>query len=290
VDKKKIEALPLETRYEMVKDKDKISVAKQCSILCIDRKNLYYKPVDKLAKYVVVMKKIYSLWKDEPSRGARQILHYLLKSGYTISRKKVRDLMKLLGIESMLTKLNLSKPNKAHKKYPYLLEGVEITHPNHVWSTDITYIKTAYGKVYLTAIIDWFSRKVLSWRLINTLDNSFCIDALNEAIRKYGKPKIFNTDQGSQYTAHNFIKVLVDNEIAISMDGKGRALDNIFIERLWRTVKYEHIFLWRFDSVAELKASLKLFFEKYNQERLHKSLGYKTPDEVYYKKGVADVA
>ncbi len=202
----------------MIKEKDKISVSKQCSILCIDRRNLYYKPVDKLAKYKIVMKKIYNLWEEEPSRGARQILHYLLKAGYNISRK------------------------------------------------------------------------VLAWKLSNTLDNSFCIDALNEAIRKYGKPKIFNTDQGSQYTAHNFIKVLEDNEIAISMDEKGRALDNIFIERLWRTVKYEHIFLWRFDSVSELKASLKLYFEKYNQKRLHKSLDYKTPDEVYYKKGVADAA
>ena len=241
-------------------------------------------------KYRKVMGKIADLWKDDPSRGARQILHYLIREGYRISRKKVRDLMKLLGIESMLTKLNLSKPNKAHKKYPYLLRGVKITHINQVWSTDITYIKLGKGYIYLTVIIDWYSRKILSWRLSNTLDNSFCIDALNEAISKYGRPEIFNTDQGTQYTASNFIKVLKDNDIKISMDGKGRAIDNIYIERFLRTVKYEHIFLWRFDSVNELKASLRHYFKRYNERRLHKSLDYRTPNEVYYKTRIADVA
>jgi len=288
--KKKVKTLPIEKKYEMIKIKDKISVSKQCVILDIDRKKLYYNPVDKLVKYKGIMDKIVDLWNEDPSRGARQIMHYLLNLGYRISRKKVRDLMKLLGIESMLTKLNLSKPNKAHKKYPYLLRNVKITHPNHVWSTDITYIKLGSGYIYLTAVIDWYSRKVLSWRLSNTLDNSFCIDVLNEAITKYGKPEIFNTDQGSQYTANNFIKVLEDNKIKISMDGKGRALDNIFIERLWRTVKYEHIFIWRFDSVNELKASLRHYFKRYNEKRLHKSLDYRTPNEVYYKKVITDVA
>lgn len=288
--KKKVKALPVEKRYDMIKKKDKISVSRQCMILRVDRKKQYYKPVDKLSKYRKVMGKIIDLWKDDPSRGARQILHYLIREGYRISRKKVRDLMKLLGIESMLTKLNLSKPNKAHKKYPYLLRGVKITHSNHVWSTDITYIKLGKGHLYLTAIIDWYSRKILSWKLSNTLDNSFCIEALNEAIRKYGKPEIFNTDQGSQYTASNYIKVLEDNDIKISMDGKGRAIDNIYIERFWRTVKYEHIFLWRFDTVNELKASLKHYFKRYNEKRLHKSLDYSTPDEVYYNKVIADVA
>ena len=290
MDKKKVKALPVEDRYSMIKDKDRISISRQCMILDIDRKKYYYKPVDKLTKYKSIMNKIINLWNEDPSRGARQILHYLLNLGYRISRKKVRDLMKLLGIESMLTKLNLSKPNKAHKKYPYLLRGVKITHSNHVWSTDITYIKLGSGYVYLTAIIDWYSRKVLSWRLSNTLNNSFCIDVLNEAIRKYGRPEIFNTDQGSQYTANNFIKVLKDNQIRISMDGKGRALDNIFIERLWRTVKYEHIFIWRFDTVKELKDSLNHYFKRYNERRLHKSLDYNTPDQVYYKKEITDVA
>jgi len=233
-------------------------------------------------KYKSAKIKIAYIWNEDPSRGSRQISYEIKKDGYRISRKKIGELMREMGLRSLFAKPNLSMPDKQHKKYPYLLRGVTVTHPNHVWSTDITYIKLGSGHVYLTAIIDWYSRKVLSWRLSNTLDNSFCIDALYEALCKYGKPDIFNTDQGSQYTASNFIEVLEDHDIKISMDGKGRATDNAYIERLWRTVKYGHIFLWRFDSVTELRDSLKHYFKRYNSEKGHMSLDYRTPDEVYY--------
>lgn len=288
--KKKVKALPLGTREAMIKKGEGISIVKQCSFLNVNRMNYYYKPVDRSLKYVEIKPAIEDKWNEDPSRGARQIRNELKLDGYRISRKKVGELMKELGLESLIAKLNLSKPNKAHKKYPYLLRGVEIVRPNQVWSTDITYIRLANGYVYLTAIIDWYSRKVLSWRLSNTLDNSFCIEALYEALVKYGRPEIFNTDQGVQYTAYNFIRVLERHNIKISMDGKGRALDNVFIERLWRTVKYEHIFIWKHDTVTELKESLKLYFKRYNRKRGHMSLKYKTPDEVYYKKGEVGVA
>jgi len=282
--KKKVKALPIGLRLEMISEKSDFSIATQCTLANICRSSYYYKPSDKAQKYKSIKKKIYALWEADPSRGARQILHILIREGYRISRKKIREIMQLLGISSFIAKLNLSKPNKEHKKYPYLLRNLSIERPNQVWSTDITYINTGFGKAYLTAIIDWYSRKVLSWRLSNTLDNSFCIEALKEALQKYGRPEIFNTDQGTQYTANNFTQILEGHNIKISMDGKGRALDNIFIERLWRTVKYEHIFLWRFDSMTELRASLKIYFNRYNKNRLHMSLDYNTPDEVYYGK------
>jgi len=288
--KKKIRTIQVDDRIIMIKHIANISIIKQCEMLEVNRRNHYYKPVNKASKYKEILPLVIDIWNDNPTRGARRIKVKLNKKGYSIGRDKVGQLMKELGLEAIVPKRNLSKPNKQHKKYPYLLRGVKITHPNHVWSTDITYIKLARGYVYLVAIIDWYSRKILSWRLSNTLNNSFCIDALNEAIVKYGTPKIFNTDQGTQFTASNFIEILERHNIQISMDGKGRALDNIFIERLWRTVKYEHIFLWRFDSIPELRNSLKDYFKDYNEEREHQSLDYLTPDEVYYNKRVVKVA
>jgi putative transposase len=267
---------------QLLDNEHKLSIFRQCSLIDIDRNKYYYKPVDRSLKYESAKIKIADIWNEDPSRGSRQINYEIKKDGYRISRKKIGELMREMGLRSLFAKPNLSVPDKQHKKYPYLLRGVKITHPNHVWSTDITYIKLGSGHVYLTAIIDWYSRKVLSWRLSNTLDNSFCIDALYEALCKYGKPDIFNTDQGSQYTASNFIDVLEDHDIEISMDGKGRATDNAYIERLWRTVKYGHIFLWRFDTVKELRDSLKHYFDRYNSEKGHMSLDYRTPDEVYY--------
>ncbi len=281
--KKKVKALPVETREAMIEKEKGISIVRQCSILEFNRASYYYNPIDRTLKYAAIKPIIEDKWNEDPSRGARQIRNELKVDGYRISRKKVGELMKELGIESLIARLNLSKPNKAHKKYPYLLRGVKIIRPNQVWSTDITYIRLANGYVYLTAIIDWYSRKVLAWRLSNTLDNSFCIEVLCEALARYGTPEIFNTDQGVQYTAHNFIRILERHNIRISMDGKGRALDNVYIERLYRTVKYEHIFIWRHDTVKELKESLKLYFKRYNGKRGHMSLDYRTPDEVYYK-------
>lgn len=207
--------------------------------------------------------------------------HYLCGMGYFINRKRVQRLMKKLGLSGMAPGPNTSKAHPQHKTYPYLLRGIDITQPNQVWSTDITYIRLSHGFVYLVAIIDWYSRKVLSWRLSNTMDTGFCVDCLEEAIRQYGKPAIFNTDQGSQFTSASFTGVLIENAITISMDGRGRALDNIFVERLWRTVKYEDVYLNKYENMQDLLMGLTHYFLFYNQERKHQSLGYATPDVVY---------
>jgi len=265
----------------MMKKEEKLSIYRQSVLLEVYHTNFYHVKADKEDKYLKIKDKMIDIWNENPARGVRYIRDELRKEGHFVSRKKIGLLMKELKIKAIMPKRNLSKPNKEHKKYPYLLRGVEIVRPNQVWSTDITYIKLDKGHVYLAAIIDWYSRKVLSWRLSNSLSNSFCIDALNEALVKYGKPEIFNTDQGSQFTAANWIEVLQNREITISMDGKGRALDNVYIERLWRTVKYEHVFIWSFENVLELKESLKGFFYKYNNLRGHQSLKGMTPNDVY---------
>ncbi len=263
-------------------DKDcKISINRQCTLLDVSRSRVYYEKKKQGDHYQEVRIFIHVIWMEMPARGARYIRAELRKEGFFHSRKKIISLMKDIGIRAIQPKRNLSKALKHHKKYPYLLRGVKIVRPNQVWSTDITYIPFNSGVVYLVAVIDWFSRKVLSWRLSTTFDNGFCVDALHEALTKYGTPEIFNTDQGSHFTAQNFIKILEDLHIQISMDGKGRALDNIFIERLWRTVKYEHIFIWSFDTVDELRSSLHHYFDLYNYRRGHQSLGEMTPDEIY---------
>lgn len=219
-----------------------------------------------------------------PFYGARRMALFLKKKGYSVGRKHVGTLMRKMGLKAVCPKPNLSKPHPEHKIYPYLLRGLNITEPNQVWSADITYIRMSEGFVYLVAIMDWHSRSVLSWRLSNTLEAGFCVEALEEAFRKYGKPEIFNTDQGSQFTSEKFIDKLADKNILISMDGRGRAYDNIFIERLWRTVKYEDIYLKGYTSIKETREGLKEYFEFYNEERQHQSLGYKTPDEIYRRK------
>ena len=206
---------------------------------------------------------------------------YLESCGHTVNRKKVQRLMQQLGLAGMSPGPNTSKPHPQHKIYPYLLRGVDIIRPNQVWSTDITYIRLPRGFVYLVAIIDWYSRKVLSWRLSNTMDAGFCVDCLEEAIKTYGKPEIFNSDQGSQFTSDAFTGILITNGISISMDGRGRALDNIFVERLWRTVKYEEVYLKQYGTIQDLLLGLTQYFQFYNQERWHQSLNYKTPNEVY---------
>ena len=265
----------------MMKKEEKLNIYRQSVLLEVHHTNFYHVNVEKEDRYTEIKDEMIDIWNDNPARGTRYIRDELMKKGHFVSKKKISSLMKELKIKAIMPKRNLSKPNKEHKKYPYLLRGVEIVRPNQVWSTDITYIKLEKGHVYLAAIIDWYSRKVLSWRLSNSLSNSFCIDALNEALIKYGNPEIFNTDQGSQFTAANWIDVLENREIQISMDGKGRALDNVYIERLWRTVKYEHVFIWSFKNVLELKESLKGFFYKYNNLRGHQSLKGMTPNDVY---------
>ena len=216
-----------------------------------------------------------------PFYGSRRMTQYLGEQGYQVNRKRVQRLMQTLGLAGMSPGPNTSKAHPQHKIYPYLLRGVDIIRPNQVWSTDITYVRLPRGFVYLVAIIDWYSRKILSWRLSNTMDAGFCVGCLEEAIKTYGTPEIFNSDQGSQFTSDAFTGVLINNAVKISMDGRGRALDNIFVERLWRTVKYEEVYLKQHDTVQSLLMGLTDYFVFYNQERYHQSLGYKTPDRVY---------
>lgn len=206
---------------------------------------------------------------------------WLRTKGRPVDRKRVRRLMRLMGLEGLAPKPNTSKPRKQHKKYPYLLKGLKIDSPNQVWATDLTYIPMKRGFVYLVAIIDWYSRYVLSWRISNTMDTDFCIDALNDALSHHGKPEIFNTDQGSQFTSEDFTDVLKDNGIAISMDGKGRWVDNVFVERLWRSLKWEEVYPKCYDTVFEAKAGIANWLKFYNTERLHQALEYKTPSEIY---------
>ncbi|MGV8894764.1 MAG: IS3 family transposase, partial [Burkholderiaceae bacterium] len=216
-----------------------------------------------------------------PFYGTRRMTAYLYGCGHVVNRKRVQRLMQTLGLAGMAPGPNTSKPHPQHKIYPYLLRGVEIIRPNQVWSTDITYLRLPRGFVYLVAIIDWYSRRVLSWRLSNTMDAGFCVDCLEQAIQDYGAPEIFNTDQGSQFTSDSFTGVLVRNRITISMDGRGRALDNNFVERLWRTVKYEDVYLKKYESVQDLLMGLTHYCVFYNDERRHQSLDYQTPDVVY---------
>ena len=216
-----------------------------------------------------------------PFYGSRKMVSFLKTRGYWVNRKRVQRLMRILGLAGMAPGPNTSRPHPQHRVYPYLLRGVVVTRPNQVWSTDITYIRLAHGFVYLVAIIDWYSRRVLSWRISNTLDTAFCVDCLEEALQRYGNPEIFNTDQGCQFTSENFTGVLKAHGIAISMDGRGRALDNIFVERLWRSVKYEDVYLKGYANSMELMIGLAEYFVFYNGERPHQSLGNLTPDEVY---------
>ena len=216
-----------------------------------------------------------------PFYGSRKIKHYLRGLEYKISRKRVQRLMGVLGLVGMAPGPNTSRPHPQHKVYPYLLRGVKVLRPNQVWSADITYIRLAHGFVYRVAMMDGYSRKVLSWRLSNTLDSGFCVDCLEQALQKYDTPEIFNTDQGCQFTREAFTGILLQRGIAISMDGRGRALDNIFVERLWRSVKHEDVYLKGYATMPELLTGLTEYFMFYNTERTHQSLGYDTPDQVY---------
>jgi putative transposase len=273
-------------RRAMVDENNTMSISRQCQLLNVSRTAYYYRPEISKAN-LERMRQIDELFTEDPSRGTRRISESLKRRGVNIGRGKVRRLMDRMGLSAIYCKPNLSKHAPMHKKYPYLLRGVKIIRVNQVWSTDITYIRLRNGFVYLTAVIDWYSRYVLSWRLSTTLDAAFCVEALEEALGKYGKPEIFNTDQGSQFTSDEFTGVLQKHGIVISMDGKGRALDNVFVERLWRTVKYENVFLNDYGSVAECQKGLKKFFDRYNNRREHQSLDYKFPAEVYLPTGAA---
>lgn len=263
---------------------EQFSIAQQCALLGLARSSYYYQPMGESRENLALMERIDKLFTARPEMGVRRMYHELNTSRNPLNIKRVRRLMRLMGLEAVGPKPNLSKSQPGHSVYPYLLKGVVIDQPNHVWSTDITYVPMANGFLYLCAIMDWFSRYILSWRLSNTLLADFCVDTLEEALSRWGKPRIFNTDQGSQFTSHDFLKLLISNEIAISMDSKGRALDNIFIERFWRTIKYEHLYLRAYTDGHSLHQGLTEYFRFYNHERKHQSLNYQTP-AVCYKRG-----
>jgi len=266
----------------MINKEDELSVTRQCEILELSRSGIYYMPVPVSAEDMALMRQIDEIHLIYPFYGSRKILNELWVKGYDIGRDRVRRLMRRMGVEALYVKPRLSLANLGHVKHPYLLRGLEIKRPNHVWATDITYIPMAKGFCYLVAIMDWASRMVLSWRISNTLDSAFCTDALEEAIAKYGCPEIFNTDQGSQFTSESFTNSLHSNGIAISMDGKGRWMDNVFIERLWKSVKYEDIYLKAYASMAEVKNGLTSYFQFYNEKRWHNNFDRKTPTMVYF--------
>ena len=259
-----------------------ISIKRQCQLVGISRSGYYYKPKGESKENLDLMLAIDKKYLQTPFFGVPKMCHHLRSLNYKVNVKRVRRLMRLMGLQAIYCKPRLSIPDKAHKKYPYLLRGITISRVDQVWSTDITYIPMEKGFMYLIAVIDWHSRYVLSWRLTNSLDGIACIDTLKDSLRG-GKPEIFNTDQGVQFTSEKFTSVLDSKDIQISMDGKGRAIDNVFVERLWRTVKYEYVYLHSHSNVKELYEGLKSYFEFYNHQRPHQALNYRTPAEVYFE-------
>ena len=259
-----------------------LSLARQAEELGISRSSLYYDPQPVSAADLAIMRRMDELHLEFPFAGSRMLRDLLVAEGVTVGRLHVATLMKRMGIEALYRKPNTSKPAPVHQIYPYLLRKLPITRPNQVWAMDITYIPMARGFVHLTAVVDWFSRRVLAWRLSITLEAAFCIEALEEALARYGLPEIFNTDQGSQFTSMAFTEVLLKNEIAISMDGKGAWRDNVFVERLWRSIKYEEVYLKAYDSVSEARASIGRYLAFYNGRRPHSSLDRRTPDQAYF--------
>jgi putative transposase len=257
-----------------------LSVRRQCELLGLNRSGLYYEPAGETPEALRLMRLIDEQYTACPFYGSRRMTEWLTQRGEEVNRKRVRRLMRTMGLEAIYPKPRTTIAGKGHKVYPYLLRGVVIGRPDQVWSTDITYVPMATGFMYLAAVIDWFSRYVIAWRLSNTLDGSFCVEMLEEALEG-GRPEVFNTDQGAQFTAEAFTSRLEGAGVAVSMDGRGRALDNVFVERLWRTVKYEDIYIKGYESVAELRRGLARYFAFYNGERLHQSLGYSTPAAVY---------
>ena len=253
---------------------------RQCQLAGINRAGLYYEPIPESAENLLMMRLLDEQYLRTPFYGIRRMTVWLNQQGYGVNHKRVARLLREMGLEAIYPKPKLSQPGLGHKIYPYLLRGVEVTRPNQVWATDITYVRLRHGFVYLVAVMDWFSRYVLAWEVSVTLDSNFCVTALEWALQ--GRtPEIFNSDQGSQFTSQEFTQRLEQREVRISMDGRGRAMDNIFVERLWRSVKYEEVYLKDYRNVPEAMASLRNYFRFYNWERPHQSLGYRTPGEVY---------
>jgi len=271
------------TRRVWIERDADLAVSRQCDLVGVARSWVYGAPTEQRLDEVdlLLLGLIDAQYTRRPFYGSRRMVVYLKEQGHTVNRKRVQRLMRILGLAGMAPGPATSRPHPEHKVYPYLLRGVAVVRPNQVWSTDITYIRLEHGFAYLVAVIDWYSRRVLAWRVSNTLEAGFCVDCLEEALRTHGKPEVFNTDQGSQFTSDAFTRVLLDAGIAISMDGRGRALDNIFVERLWRSVKYEDVYLKGYASMPELLLGLTEYFAFYNAERPHQGLGNRTPDAVY---------
>lgn len=259
-----------------------ISITRQAQLLGIARSTVYYQPRPPSARDLELMKRIDQLHLEHPFAGSRMLRDLLNQEGYQVGRKHVATLMGRMGIAALYRHRNTSQAHPDHRVFPYLLRGLDIDHPNQVWATDITYLPMAHGFMYLVAVMDWYTRKVLSWKLSNSLDSAFCIDALDKALAKYGTPEIFNTDQGCQFTSERFIERLELKGIRISMDGQGRWRDNVFVERLWKSVKYEEVYLHAYANPREAQASLQRYFAFYNTRRPHRALDGQTPDSVYF--------
>lgn len=258
------------------------SISRQCQLLNLSRSTFYYTPRPVKPQDLELMRLIDEQYLKTPFYGSRSMARHFRRQGRKVNRKRIQRLMRLMGIEAVYPKPHTSRPHPDHRIYPYLLRDLPIERVNQVWAADITYVPMARGFMYLVAVIDWHSRKILSWRLSNTLDSDFCIEALREALSRYGRPEIFNTDQGAQFTSHRFTQVLKDQEVRISMDGRGRCQDNIFVERLWWTLKHQFLYLHSFSGGSELRQALSDWVTFYNEQRGHSSLDDRTPDEVYY--------
>jgi len=270
-------------RHHWISANKNITLSQQCDLVSIPRATHYakQKPRKIDTDDLLLCTLIDAEYTRHPFYGSRKMVVYLSHCGHCVNRKRVQRLMRMIGLAAMAPKPGSSRSHPLHKVYPYLLRELAIVRPNQVWSTDITYIKLAQGFVYLSAVIDWYSRKILSWRISNSMDATFCVDCLEDALRQHGKPEIFNTDQGSQFTSESFTNVLKRENIQISMDGRGRAFDNIFIERLWRSVKHENVYLMGYSNIPECIKGLTEYFMFYNEKRPHQSLNYKTPNDVY---------
>lgn len=279
--KKNLSCLSLDQRRAMIEEGISISVRRQCVLLKLSRSGVYYKPKPISEAELAIISLVDEIYTAHPYFGTRRMVQELEGYGIDIGRQQVKRCYRILGLETIYPKVNLSKRNYEHKVYPYLLRHLPITHVNQVWSVDVTYIRLKHGFVYLVAIIDWYSRCILSWKLSTTLHHDFCVEALQEALDKYPKPEIFNSDQGSQFTSQSFIGVLLRHGISISMDGCGRALDNVFIERFWRSLKQEKIYLVELYTVRDAKMAIADYMDFYNMKRKHQSLDYKVPYSVY---------
>lgn len=276
--------MSVKEKKHLIDSEHQLSIERQCELIRLPRSSYYRENANgqESPENLEIMRLIDEEYTKHPFYGTRQMRNSLRRKGYKVNRKRVQRLMRKMGLRSIAPKPNTSKPNIEHRVYPYLLGGIDVTCPDQVWCSDITYIRMAGGFVYLTAVMDWYSRYVLSWEISISMDSEFCVSALDRALRCHDKPDIFNTDQGSQYTSKEFTGTLKNHDIKISMDGKGRAMDNIFIERLWRSVKYEEVYLKEYQSVKELRRALKKYFDFYNHQRPHQSFNAKTPAEIYF--------